>query len=90
MFRILNQIYTWKELEKKYTGVKLSEMHEEEKSKAKVRSAMTKEVLTIGEDATLDDVMSIMFTKKIHTTPVVKDDKLIGIVGKRDLIYSCF
>ena len=90
MLRILDQIYVWKELEKIVTGFKLSDMCNEEKSKAKVRDIMTKDVFTISEDGTIDDVMRMMFGKGIHTIPVIKDGKLVGIMGKRDLIDACF
>lgn len=90
LLRILDQIYKWKEMEKRVAGLKLSEMREEEKSKAKVRDIMTKDVFTISEDGTIDDVMRMMFGKGIHTIPVIKDGKLVGIMGKRDLIDACF
>jgi len=90
LLRILDQIYKWKEMEKRVAGLKLSEMREEEKSKAKVRDIMTKDVFTISEDGTIDDVMRMMFGKGIHTIPVIKDGKLVGIMGKRDLVDACF
>jgi len=90
MLRVLNQIYIWREMGKKVPEIRLSEMFTEEKLKAKVRDVMTKDVIAMGEDATLDDLMALMFTKKIHTIPVIKDAKLVGVVGKRDLIYACF
>jgi CBS domain-containing protein len=90
MLRILDQIYIWKELEKLVPGCKLSEMEQEEKAKAKARDIMTKEVYTINEQGTIDDLMKMMFTKKIHSIPVTREGKLVGIVGKRDVIYACF
>lgn len=90
LLKILGQIYRCKELEDKFIGLKLSKMHEEEKTKAKVRDIMTKDVVTISEDRTIDDVIKLMFDKDIHTFPVIKEDKLIGIVGKRDLLDASF
>jgi CBS domain-containing protein len=90
LLKILGQIYRCKEVEERFTGLKLSKMHEEEKTKTKVRDIMTKDIVTISEDRTIDDVMKLMFDKGIHTFPVIKEDKLIGIVGKRDLIDACF
>ena len=90
MLRILDQIYVWKELEKIVMGFKLSDMCNEEKSKAKAKDIMTKQVITIREDATIEDLTKVMFTKKIHTIPVTTEGKLVGIVGKRDLIFACF
>ena len=55
-----------------------------------VKEIMTKDVFTISEDKTIDDVMRIMFGKGVHTIPVTKDGKLVGIIGKRDLVSACF
>jgi len=90
LLRVLDQAYKWKEFEKRVPGLRVSEIREEEKSQAKVRDIMTKDTSTINEDSTIDDLMRIMFTKGIHTIPVIKDGKLVGIVGKRDLIDACF
>ena len=61
-----------------------------EKLKAKVSDIMSRNVSVLTEDNTLDDVMKLMYEKNIHTLPVVKDGKIIGIVGRRDLAYNCF
>ena len=90
LLKILGQIYEWKELEKKESEVDLSHTYEEQKEKGKVEDIMTKEVVTLEEDDTIDDVMSLMFERKIHTIPIIKEGKLIGVVGKRDLIHACF
>ena len=90
LLRILDQIYKWREIERKVSGLKLSEMFEKEKLEAKVVNIMTKDVFTISEDKTIDDVMRIMFGKGVHTIPVTKDGKLVGIIGKRDLVSACF
>jgi CBS domain-containing protein len=90
MLRILDRIYTWKELQKKVRGSSLSDIRQEEKSKAKVKDIMTKDVFTISPNETVDYVVRIMLIKNIHTFPVIEEGKLVGIVGKRDLIYACF
>jgi len=90
LLRILDQIYGWKEMEKKDAGLKCSKIYEEEKKEAKVKNIMTKHVLTIAEDETIDEVMKLMFERGVHSLPVVKDGRLVGIVGKRDLVNACF
>jgi len=90
LLRILDQIYKWREIEKKVSELKLSEMFEKEKSEAKVENIMTKDVFTISEDKTIDDVMRMMFGKGVHTIPVTKGGRLVGVIGKRDLISACF
>lgn len=34
--------------------------------------------------------MRLMFTRQIHTIPIINNGKLVGVVGKRDLVYACF
>jgi len=47
-----------------------------------------RKVLTIAEDTTLVDIATIMDEKKTHLLPVVKNGKLVGIVGKRDVVKA--
>ncbi|MFH1768142.1 MAG: CBS domain-containing protein [Candidatus Omnitrophota bacterium] len=90
LLRILGRIYQWREMEKGKEEMNLSEMYEQEKEKAKVKDVMTKDVVSLSEEDTLDDVMRMMFENKVHTIPVMKDNQLIGVIGKRDLLYACF
>ncbi len=46
----------------------------------------SREVFTIDEEKTLEDIATIMTDKGIHLMPVVTDNKLVGIVGKKDII----
>jgi len=48
----------------------------------------TRKVLTITEDTTLVDIATIMDEKKAHLLPVVKNGKMVGIVGKRDVVKA--
>ena len=90
MLRILDRVYKWKELEKVESGLTLSNLFEKEKKDAKVKDYMTKNVLALNENDSVEEVMKLMFTNNIHTIPVADSGKLIGIVGKRDLISACF
>ena len=54
----------------------------------KVADICTEKVVTISEDTTLTDIATIMGEKKVHCLPVVKDGKVIGIVGKRDVVRA--
>ncbi len=47
-----------------------------------------KGVITITEDATVIDIASLMDEKKVYLLPVVRGDKLVGIVGKRDVVRA--
>jgi CBS domain-containing protein len=55
---------------------------------AKVGDICVRKVVTIAEDAPLVDIATIMAEKKVHLLPVVKAGKVIGIVGKRDVVKA--
>ena len=46
------------------------------------------EFITVTEETGLDEIATIMSEKNIHTLPVMEDDKLVGIIGKSDIIRS--
>ncbi len=90
MLKVLDRIYKWKQLERMESDLMVSGKFEQEKENAKVGDFMTEEVMTLTEDASLDFLRTKMFNNGIHTLPVVKNGKLVGVVGKRDLICACF
>ncbi len=53
-----------------------------------VEDICTRDVITISEDTTLNEIATIMAEKKIHLLPVVKDNKVVGIVGKKEVIRA--
>ena len=52
----------------------------------KVSDVMTKKVLTIQANKTLEDATHIMVENKIKKLPVLEGDKLVGIITATDLI----
>jgi len=46
----------------------------------------TREVVTVDEEASMEHVATIMTEKRIHLLPVLKGGKVVGIIGKKDLI----
>jgi CBS domain-containing protein len=46
----------------------------------------TKEIITVDEEASVEYIATIMTEKRIHILPVVREGKLVGIIGKKDLI----
>jgi len=48
----------------------------------------TKKVLTIQEDISLEDIATIMAEQHIHLLPVLRDDVVVGIVGKADMVRA--
>jgi len=47
-----------------------------------------RKVITIAEDATVTDIATIMAEKKAYLLPVVRNGKVVGIVGKRDVVKA--
>ncbi|THB77064.1 MAG: CBS domain-containing protein [Desulfobulbaceae bacterium] len=56
---------------------------------ASVSDIYTSEVITISPETPLDEIATMMTDKKIHTLPVVTGNrKMVGIVGKKDLLRT--
>lgn len=56
---------------------------------ASVSDIYTSEVITISPGTPLDEIATMMTDKKIHTLPVVTGNrKMVGIVGKKDLLRT--
>ena len=55
---------------------------------SKVSQAMTTKIVTIPPDMGLDEIAALMVDKKFHTLPVVENGRLIGIVGKKDILKT--
>ena len=54
----------------------------------RVSDIYKRDVITITENTTLEEVATIMCEKDIHHLPVVKKGKLMGIVGKKDVVRA--
>ncbi|MEJ2137135.1 MAG: CBS domain-containing protein [Desulfofustis sp.] len=65
-----------------------------EKELRKIAAASVSDVyssppLTINPDTPLDEIASLMTEKQVHTLPVLDETgKMIGIVGKKDIIRT--
>jgi CBS-domain-containing membrane protein len=54
----------------------------------KISDVMTSEPLTVIEDATLEEIVTLMETNGIKRLPVMKGDKLVGIVSRANLLQA--
>lgn len=52
----------------------------------KVGQAMTLNPVTVGPDTPVNKVADLMVDKKFHTVPVVENLKVVGVVGKKDIL----
>ena len=46
----------------------------------------SKDVITVDEETSVEYIATLMTEKKIHLLPVLKEGKIVGIIGKRDFI----
>ena len=53
-----------------------------------VAHAMTPNPVTVRSDTNIENVATLMVDKNFHTLPVVDDGKLVGIVGKEDVLKT--
>lgn len=71
----LTGLLTWTDL-MKYDAKDLS---------LKVKDVMTRKVVTISQEAPLEDAKNLMISKKINCLPVVRKNELLGIITTKDL-----
>lgn len=71
-----------------YNGVE--QFHDDFKKliAGRAREIMTDEVITVSEDTELQEVAQIMVENGIKRVPVVKDQKMIGIISRCDMIKT--
>jgi len=57
-------------------------------SASKVVEAMTPTPTSVTEETPIDEIATLMVDGKFHSLPVVKNGKLVGIVGKEDILRT--
>jgi CBS-domain-containing membrane protein len=57
-------------------------------SAATVAEAMTPNPVTVTPETTMEEAVTLMVQKSLHTLPVVAAGKLVGIVGKEDILKT--
>jgi CBS domain-containing protein len=54
----------------------------------KVKEVMTSQVAVISPEQSVEECMAIMTDKRVRHLPVMKDDKLVGIISIGDLVKA--
>ena len=54
--------------------------------KEQVSNLMTRDVFTVTENSLLSDITNLMILHRIRRVPVVREDKVVGIISRRDLL----
>ncbi|MFV8211611.1 CBS and ACT domain-containing protein [Streptococcus pluranimalium] len=57
-------------------------------NKTKIRDIMIRDVITVSQDASLEDAVYIMMKHKVGVLPVVDNDQLYGIITDRDIFKA--
>jgi len=57
-------------------------------SAATVGDLYSQKPVTVDEKTLIDEIATIMTEKKIYTIPVMDGDRLVGVIGKADLIRT--
>lgn len=75
-------------LRPEHHGLRLQELEALDDSKVKtvVADIMTPEVFTVGEDATVSEIASLMLDHHLHRVVVTRDDQPVGIISASDLL----
>lgn len=55
-----------------------------------VGEIMTRDVVTYTPTSTIEEIIRTSVYKNIHTFPILEDDKIIGVIGKRDILNIGF
>ena len=70
------------------TSLKRIEKEVEKIAALTVAQAMTPKPVTVTPETGIEEVASLMVDKNFHTLPVVQDGKLVGVVGKEDVLKT--
>ena len=54
----------------------------------RIEDVMTANVLTIAADARIGDAATIMRTERVGALPVLRDDRMVGILTRTDLLNA--
>ena len=54
----------------------------------KVEDLYTRDVITVEEKTSVEEIATIMSQKRVYTIPVMDGSRMVGIIGKADLIRT--
>ena len=55
-----------------------------------VGDVMSREVLSVAPDTSLHEIIERLVEKNIHTFPVMDNGKIVGIVGRHDILNAVY
>ena len=69
-----------------FTSTKSLEKEIQKIAATTVADAMTPDPVFVKPDTPLDEIASLMVEKHYHTIPVVEGTRLVGVLGKEDVL----
>jgi tRNA nucleotidyltransferase (CCA-adding enzyme) len=51
-----------------------------------VKAIMTKKVISVAEDTPVEEIAALMTTRKIKRLPVMRGERIVGIVSRADIV----
>lgn len=55
---------------------------------AVVSDVMTRKIVSVQDDVSLEDIATLMIDRDVSRIPVLSGDKLVGIISKSDIVRS--
>lgn len=55
---------------------------------AQVRDVMTRGVITVDEDATIEEINQLLLRANVRRVPVMREGRIVGVVSRRDLVRA--
>ena len=84
----LPSVYTLLESYIPLTSIKRIDKEVEKIAALTVKQAMTSNPVTVEPETDIEDIAQLMVDNKYHTLPVMEGSKVIGIVGKEDVLKT--
>lgn len=70
------------------TELDLLRAYKEDQANQPIGSLMKTDVITVSEDAMLDQIVDLFLEKGIRRVFVTQDTELLGVISRRDLVFS--
>jgi len=70
------------------TSTKRIDKEVEKIAALKVKQAMTPKPVTVRPETNIEEIAKLMVDQKYHTLPVMEGNKVVGIVGKEDVLKT--
>lgn len=53
-----------------------------------VKAIMSKKIISVGEETTVEEIAQIMTTHRIKRVPVMRDNAVVGIISRADIVSA--